>query len=355
MLLSIRGNRSYIRAVGSPRPQIALKNFSGFSQGDGTLIQHEIYEFGPYVLDSAQMLLRRDGSVVPLQPRALEMLLVLVRRRGEVVSKQELMEAVWPDSFVEEGNLTQNIFLLRRELGKTKIAARETRHDSSAGRDGTGINPVIAASGTFGYGIEFEEIVALERIGGFVTKGISLEPMAGHAAPRIVQTAAGMFNAIGLQNVGVEDYIQRKLPPLARYPECKVIVNVFGYTVGDYIAVIERLNQAEGIAAYELNVSCPNVHAGRNGLRRRSGLARISGQPGQVGLHAAADRQALAQRDLHRPHGQSRRGLGADAVSLTNTFLAMSIDAETRQPAPQQHHRRPVRPGHQAHRPAHGV
>ena len=83
------------------------------------MIQHEIYEFGPYVLDSAQMLLSRDGSAVPLQPRALEMLLVLMRRRGEVISKQELMEAVWPDSFVEEGNLTQNIFLLRRELGKT--------------------------------------------------------------------------------------------------------------------------------------------------------------------------------------------------------------------------------------------
>src|SRR5271165_6368490 len=103
------------------------------------------------------------------------------------------------------------------------------------------VNPVIAASGTFGYGIEFEEIVSLERLGGFVTKGISLEPMAGHAAPRMVQTAAGMLNAIGLQNVGVEDFIARKLPPLARYPGCKVIVNVFGYTVGDYVAVIERL------------------------------------------------------------------------------------------------------------------
>jgi DNA-binding winged helix-turn-helix (wHTH) protein/Tol biopolymer transport system component len=101
------------------RPQLALKIFSGFSQGGGTLIQREIFEFGPYSLDSAQMLLRRAGSVVPLQPRALETLLVLVRRRGTVVSKQELMETVWPDSFVEEGNLTQNIFLLRRELGKT--------------------------------------------------------------------------------------------------------------------------------------------------------------------------------------------------------------------------------------------
>src|SRR5580692_4144943 len=108
-------------------------------------------------------------------------------------------------------------------------------------------NPVIAASGTFGYGI------ALEEIGGFVTKGISLEPMTGHAAPRIIQTAAGMLNAIGLQNVGVEDFVARKLPSLARYPACKVIVNVFGSTAAEYIQVIERLNQAEGIAAYELN------------------------------------------------------------------------------------------------------
>ena len=82
------------------------------------------------------------------------------------------------------------------------------------------VNPVIAASGTFGYGIEFEEIVSLERIGGFVTKGISLEPMPGNAAPRIVQTASGMINAIGLQNVGVQDFVARKLPPLKRYPLC---------------------------------------------------------------------------------------------------------------------------------------
>ena len=111
-------------------------------------------------------------------------------------------------------------------------------------------SPIIAASGTFGYGIEFEDIVALERIGGFVTKGISLQPIAGHAAPRIVQTAAGMLNAIALQNVGVEEFIRRKLPPLSRYPRANVIVNIFGYQVAEYIAVIERLNQAEGIAAY---------------------------------------------------------------------------------------------------------
>src|SRR6516165_7782563 len=123
-------------------------------------------------------------------------------------------------------------------------------------------NPVIAASGTFGYGIEFEEIVSLNRLGAFVSKGISLQPMAGHTAPRIIQTAAGMMNAIGLQNVGVEEYIANKLEPMKRYPRCKVFVNVFGYTVEEYLGVVERLNTADGIAAYELNVSCPNVHAG---------------------------------------------------------------------------------------------
>jgi len=193
-------------------------------------------------------------------------------------------------------------------------------------------NPVIAASGTFGYGIEFEEIVALEGIGGFVTKGISLQPMAGHAAPRIVQTAAGMLNAIGLQNVGVEEFIERKLPPLRRYPKCKVIVNVFGYTVSEYLQVIERLNDAEGIAAYELNVSCPNVHAG--------GMA-FGSDPGSLEylVHRA---KTAAKRPLIvklSPNVTSisymakiAENSGADAVSLTNTFLAMAIDVETRRP-----------------------
>jgi dihydroorotate dehydrogenase (NAD+) catalytic subunit len=193
-------------------------------------------------------------------------------------------------------------------------------------------NPVIAASGTFGYGIEFEEIVSLEQIGGFVTKGISLEPMAGHEAPRILQTASGMINAIGLQNVGVEDFVLRKLPPLARYPRCKVIVNVFGYTVGDYIAVIERLNQAEGIAAYELNVSCPNVHAG--------GMA-FGSDPGSLEYLVSRAKSASARPLIVKlsPNVTSIAQIakvvadaGADAVSLTNTFLAMSIDAETRTP-----------------------
>ena len=194
------------------------------------------------------------------------------------------------------------------------------------------INPVIAASGTFGYGIGFEEIVSLEAIGGFVTKGISLEPMAGHAAPRIIQTAAGMLNAIGLQNVGVEDFIARKLPPLARYPACKVIVNVFGYTAVEYIAVIERLNQAQGIAAYELNVSCPNVHAGGMAFGSDAGslehlvsrAKKASTRPLIVKLSPNVTSIAHMAKVVANS--------GADAVSLTNTFLAMSIDAETRRP-----------------------
>jgi dihydroorotate dehydrogenase (NAD+) catalytic subunit len=194
------------------------------------------------------------------------------------------------------------------------------------------VNPVIAASGTFGYGIEFEEIVSLEKVGGFVTKGISLLPMAGHSAPRIVQTASGMLNAIGLQNVGVEDFIQRKLPPLARYPLCKVIVNVFGYTVTDYIAVIEQLNQAAGIAAYELNVSCPNVHAG--------GMA-FGSDPGSLEYLVSRARKASKRPLIVKlsPNVTSIARMakiaadsGADAVSLTNTFLGMSIDVETRRP-----------------------
>src|ERR1700758_3771170 len=107
-------------------------------------------------------------------------------------------------------------------------------------------SPVIAASGTFGYGLEFEEIVSLERIGGFVTKGLSREPMAGNEAPRLIETASGMMNSIGLQNIGVKAFIEKKLPGLRKYPKCAVIANVFGSQVADYISVIEQLNDAEG-------------------------------------------------------------------------------------------------------------
>ncbi len=193
-------------------------------------------------------------------------------------------------------------------------------------------NPVIAASGTFGYGIEFEEMVSLENLGAFVTKGISLEPMEGNRAPRLIQTAAGMLNAIGLQNIGVEDFIATKLPALKKYPRANVIVNVFGYTVGDYLEVITRLNDAEGIAAYELNVSCPNVHAG--GMAFGSDAGSLEYLVGRV--KAVSKRPLIVKLSPNvtsiAQMAQISETSGADAVSLVNTFMAMSIDVETRQP-----------------------
>uniref|UniRef100_UPI0021DF55B9 dihydroorotate dehydrogenase n=1 Tax=Acidicapsa acidisoli TaxID=1615681 RepID=UPI0021DF55B9 len=193
-------------------------------------------------------------------------------------------------------------------------------------------NPIIAASGTFGYGIEFEEIVGLEAIGAFVTKGLSLEPMAGNQAPRIVQTAAGMLNAIGLQNIGVVEFIEKKLPQLTRYPKAKCIVNVFGNKVTDYVQVIERLNDAPGIVAYELNVSCPNVHEGGMTFGADAGALEYL-----VARAKAASKRPLIVKLSPNVTSVAQMAriaalAGADAISLVNTFLGMAIDAETRQP-----------------------
>src|ERR1041385_612858 len=123
-------------------------------------------------------------------------------------------------------------------------------------------NPVIAAAGPFGYGIEFEDIVTLEKLGGFVTKGLSREPMVGNPPPRLFETAAGMLNSIGLQNIGARAFMEEKLPKQAQKKNVVVIANVFGYTREEYQDTIRILNEAEGIAAYELNVSCPNTSHG---------------------------------------------------------------------------------------------
>src|SRR3984885_6151582 len=123
-------------------------------------------------------------------------------------------------------------------------------------------NPVIAASGTFGYGVEFEDVVHLSKLGGFVVKGLSREPMTGNPPPRLWETAAGMLNAIGLQNIGAQAFLDEKLPRLRQLKNVVVFANVFGYSREDYERTIEILNQGEGIAAYELNVSCPNTSQG---------------------------------------------------------------------------------------------
>jgi len=193
-------------------------------------------------------------------------------------------------------------------------------------------NPVIAASGTFGYGVEFEDVVHLDKIGGFVVKGLSREPMIGNPPPRLWETAAGMLNAIGLQNIGAAAFLQEKLPRLQQIKNIVVIANVFGYTREDYERTIEILNEGEGIAAYELNVSCPNTaHGGlqfgsdprsldevvttAKRVSRRPLIVKLSPNVTSIGQMAHVAQEA-----------------GADAISLINTFVAMAIDPETRKP-----------------------
>lgn len=194
------------------------------------------------------------------------------------------------------------------------------------------VNPVIAASGTFGYGVEFEEIIDFRRIGGFVTKGISREPMAGNQAPRLIETSAGMINAIGLQNIGVEKFLETRLPPMRHYPSCAVIVNVFGYTIEDYIAVIERLNTAQGIAAYELNASCPNTRHG--GLAFGADATQLMELVSRAKVKATRPLIVKLSPNVTSIAEMARTAekAGADALSLVNTFLSLAIDIETRKP-----------------------
>jgi len=193
-------------------------------------------------------------------------------------------------------------------------------------------NPIIAASGTFGYGVEFEDVVHLDKLGGFVVKGLSREPMIGNPPPRLWETAAGMLNAIGLQNIGAPAFLAEKLPKLQQMKNIVVLANVFGYTREDYERTIEILNDGEGIAAYELNVSCPNTTEG--GLQFGSDprsldevvttAKRASRRPLIVKL--SPNVTSIAQM------AHIAQEAGADAISLINTFVAMAIDADTRKP-----------------------
>jgi dihydroorotate dehydrogenase (NAD+) catalytic subunit len=193
-------------------------------------------------------------------------------------------------------------------------------------------NPIIAASGTFGYGIEFEDIVHLDRLGGLVVKGLSKEPMTGNPPPRLYETAAGMLNAIGLQNIGAQAFLAEKLPALREKKNVVVFANVYGFTRADYEQTIEILNQGEGIAAYEINVSCPNTAHG--GIQFGSDpllldevvrtAKRVAARPIIVKL--SPNVTSIAQM------AYVAQEAGADALSLVNTFVAMAIDPETRRP-----------------------
>jgi dihydroorotate dehydrogenase (NAD+) catalytic subunit len=189
-------------------------------------------------------------------------------------------------------------------------------------------NPVIAASGTFAYGVEFANLVDLNALGGIVVKGLSAKPMAGAPAPRMCDTASGMVNAIGLQNIGVRAFVAEKLPALRGY-RTAIIANVFGNTISDYIEVIRVLEDAEGIAAYELNVSCPNTQHG--GLE-------FGVDPKQLEELVTAAR-AASKRPLWvklapmvgtiRLIARITEGCGADALTIANTYPALCIDVHT--------------------------
>ncbi len=190
-------------------------------------------------------------------------------------------------------------------------------------------NPILAASGTFGYGVEFADVVDLNRLGGIVVKGLSLEPMEGAPPPRLCETPSGMLNAVGLQNIGVRAFVTEKLPKLRQY-RTPVIANVFGHTTDEYVEVIRVLEGAEGLAAYELNISCPNV--------KRGGL-QYGSDPGLAGEVVEAARKA-AKRPLWvklSPNvtditaiARAAESAGADALTVANTYPAMSVDFQTR-------------------------
>src|SRR4030081_1331520 len=190
-------------------------------------------------------------------------------------------------------------------------------------------NPILAASGTFGYGLEFAHLVNLNRLGGFVVKGLSREPIEGAPPPRLCETPSGMLNAVGLQNIGVRAFVTEKLPVLRKY-DTAVLANVFGYRLEDYVEVIRTLEDAEGLAGYELNVSCPNV---------KKGGMQFGNDPSQVAEVVSAARKAAVRRPLWVKLsplvadigliGRAAESAGADALTVANTFPAMAVDTRT--------------------------
>lgn len=192
-------------------------------------------------------------------------------------------------------------------------------------------NPVIAASGTFAYGLEFGKLVDLNALGGLVVKGLSREPIEGNPPPRLFETAAGMVNSIGLQNIGVRRFALEKLPALAKL-RTAVFANVFGYATEDYAEVVRVLEDHEGLAGYELNVSCPNT---------RCGGIHFSSDPALLVEVITAVKQ-VARRPVMvklspnvnaiEPLARAAESSGADAISLVNTFVALAIDPRTRRP-----------------------
>jgi dihydroorotate dehydrogenase (NAD+) catalytic subunit len=192
-------------------------------------------------------------------------------------------------------------------------------------------NPVLAASGTFGYGLEFQRLVDLTALGGFVVKGLSREPMKGNPPPRIWEAEAGMINSIGLQNVGVRAFVEKKLPRLAAL-NTAVFANVFGYSTEDYVEVVRVLEDAAGLAGYELNVSCPNTkHGGIFFSNDPALLAEVTGAVKRVARRPVIVKLSPNAGRIE-PLARAAQDAGADALSLVNTFVALAVDARARRP-----------------------
>jgi dihydroorotate dehydrogenase (NAD+) catalytic subunit len=192
-------------------------------------------------------------------------------------------------------------------------------------------NPVLAASGTYGYGVEFEKVSDLDSIGGIVVKGLSREPISGNPPRRLWETEAGMINSVGLQNIGAKAFVREKMPALAGR-KCAIFANVFGYAPEDYVEVIRILEDAAGLAGYELNVSCPNTKHG--GIFFSSDPTLLTEL---VKLIRPLTRRPLIVKlspNVSRiePLAQAAEQSGADAISLVNTFVSLAIDARARRP-----------------------
>lgn len=192
-------------------------------------------------------------------------------------------------------------------------------------------NPVLTASGTFGYGEEYSDFVNLDRLGGFIVKGTTLNPRQGNDYPRMVETPSGMINAVGLQNKGVDYFVEHIYPRLTRY-KSEIIVNVSGATIADYQATAERLAPLDRINAIEVNISCPNVKAGGmafgttcdGATEVTAAMRRVWGRHLMVKLSPNVTSIADIARAV--------QDAGADSVSLINTVLAMAVDVEHRRP-----------------------
>jgi len=193
-------------------------------------------------------------------------------------------------------------------------------------------NPVMTASGTFGYGLEFANLMDINSIGGIVVKGLSMAPIKGNPPPRVYETASGMLNAIGWQNIGATEFVTKKLPSLRSF-DTNIIVNIVGFELNEYLEVTRFLNDCPGIKALELNISCPNVHKGGFHFNKN---------PKDTYTITAETKKASRRLPLWvklspnvtdiREFAKACEDAGADAISVINTFIGMAIDVEKRRP-----------------------